>query len=217
MIEAIIFDADGVIFNNEDVWDKGQVEFLARRGLVYNRELTKHHLTGRSLVDGVKIMQEQYGFSGDPKVLAEERMQIMKSLYPTVELMPGFLDFYNSIKFQYKTAVATSSNFELFSTLDKKFGITNLFNSHVYFLKDVNFVSKPAPDIFLHAAKMLKSSPKESLVIEDAPLGIAAAKKAGMKCVGLMSSYNQVALAEADQIVRTFTDINLNLFNDQLN
>lgn len=212
MIKAIIFDADGVIFDNEDLWDKGQTVFLARRGKIYDRALTKHRLTGRSLPEGVKVMQQQYGFTGDPEVLGRERLDIMKELYDQVQLMPGFLEFYASIKNSYKTAVATSSNPLLFEILDKKFGVTKLFSSHVYFLKDVNNVSKPEPDIFLYAAKMLGTDPEEALVIEDAPLGVEAAKSAGMKCVGLMSSYPKETLIKADQIVAKFSEINLSKF-----
>ena len=207
MLQAIIFDADGVIFDNEDLWDEGQKIFLGRWGKIYDRALTKHRLTGRSLSDGVRIMQEQYNFPGDPEALAEERMQIMKKLYGQVQLIPGFLEFLSSIQPEYKTAVATSSNLELFKILDKKFSITKLFNGHVYFLKDVNFISKPAPDIFLYAAKMLACDPKDCLVIEDAPLGIEAAKRAGMKAVGLMSSYPKDVLSAADQVVSKFSEI----------
>ena len=157
MINTIIFDADGVIFDNEDLWDKGQTEFLGRRGLVYNRALTKHLLTGRSLSEGAKVMQGQYGFPGDPEILGEERKEIMKRFYQEAKLIPGFMEFFDTIKTKYKTAVATSSNIELFKILDSKFGITNLFRGHVYFLKDVNNVSKPKPDIFLYAPKILNA------------------------------------------------------------
>ena len=136
----------------------------------------------------------------------------MKKLYEQIELMPGFLDFFAKIKPKYKAAVATSSNIDLFNILDKKFSITQLFENHVYFLKDVNNVSKPEPDIFLYAAKMLATAPSESLVIEDAPLGIEAAKKAGMRSVGLTSSYPRETLAQATQIVDKFEEINLEQF-----
>ena len=66
MIDTLIFDFDGVIADSEDIWDKGQTEFLRRKGFVYNRAKTKHLMTGKSLVDGVKVMQGIYGFSGYP-------------------------------------------------------------------------------------------------------------------------------------------------------
>lgn len=209
MIQAIIFDADGVIFDNEDLWDEGQRIFLSRRDKTYNRDLTKHRLTGRSLAEGAKIMQEQYGFSGNPEILAEERMQIMKELYSRASIMPGFEDFFNSVKNMYKTAVATSSNPELFKILDRKFEISKKFSNRVYFLKDVGGVSKPAPDIFLHAARMLGAKPKNCLVIEDSPLGLEAARRAGMKSAGLMSSYSANILSGAGQVVRKFSEIKL--------
>lgn len=211
MDKAIIFDADGVIFDNEGFWDEGQKIFLARRGLTYNRSLTKHHLTGRSLKEGVEIMQQHYGFPGDPALLGEERMEIMRAIYHEVDLMPGFLDFYRSVKERFKTAVATSSNLELFKILDNKFNITGLFNGHVYFLHDVGNISKPAPDLFLYASKKLECSPKDTVVIEDSPLGIEAAKRAHMKCIAIASSYPKHLLEGADQVVDRFDQMNLQL------
>ena len=63
VITTIIFDAEGVIFDSEPVWDRAQLEFLRRRGVIYRREQLKPLLTGRSLIEGVRVMQEMYRFS----------------------------------------------------------------------------------------------------------------------------------------------------------
>jgi beta-phosphoglucomutase len=212
MIKAIIFDADGVILDSENLWDTGQVEFLARYGKVYDRAKTKHLLTGRSLSEGSKIMMQQYDFTGNPEALGEERYEIMIKFYDHIAYMPGFLDFYNKLKGSYKTAVATSSNLKLFGIANEKLKLSELFGSHIYFLKDVNNVSKPEPDIFLYAAKMLKTDPKECLVIEDAPNGVMAAKRAGMNCIALSTTHGRDHLAEANNIVDSFDEIDLSKF-----
>jgi len=68
---------------------------------------------------------------------------------------------------------------------------------------------KPAPDIYLKAAEMLSESPKNCLVIEDADLGIEAAKKAGMKVVGFKSPESHgETLADADYVINSFSDFN---------
>lgn len=212
MIKSIIFDADGVIIDNESLWDLGQTEFLSRRGFVYDRAKTKHLLTGRSLSEGAKIMQEQYGCPGNPETLGQERLEIMKTLYPNINFMPGFLEFFAKVKDTYKTAIATSSNLDLFKMADAKLGLSKLFNNHIYFLKDVNNVSKPEPDIFLFAAKMLNTPPSECLVIEDAPNGVLAAKKAGMKCLAHSATHGKEHLTGADVIVDNFEQIDLSQF-----
>jgi beta-phosphoglucomutase-like phosphatase (HAD superfamily) len=65
VITTIIFDAEGVIFDSKPVWDRVQVEFLRRRGVIYRREQLKPLLTGRSLVEVVRVMQEMYRFLGE--------------------------------------------------------------------------------------------------------------------------------------------------------
>lgn len=212
MIKAIIFDADGVILDSEILWDEGQVEFLARRGLVYSASRTKHMLTGRTLTEGAAIMQKQYGFPGDPEVLGLERYEIMKKFYPQVKFMGGFLEFFGKIKNSYKLAVATSCKPELFMLADKNLKISEMFKHQIYFLRDVNNVSKPKPDIYLFAAKQLGVEPNECLVIEDAPNGIKAAHRAGMKVVALSTSHGRELVKDADQVVDSFEQINLSKY-----
>ena len=77
MIDTIIFDADGVILDSEKLWDKGQKEFLKRRGFKYDRDKLKHLMTSTSPAEGVLVMQHHYGFTGDPDVLARERIEIL--------------------------------------------------------------------------------------------------------------------------------------------
>ncbi len=213
MIDTIIFDFDGVIADSEDIWDKGQTEFLRRKGFEYNRATTKHLMTGKSLVDGVRVMQSIYGLSGNPKALALERKEIVKELYRT-QLRPvhGFLVFYERIKKDYKTCIATSSDKELFKIADARFGFSGLFSQNIFFVEDVGGISKPAPDIFLYAARIMGSPPASCLVIEDAPSGIEAAKRAGMKCIALTTTYPRNMLASADVIVDSYEEIDLERF-----
>jgi beta-phosphoglucomutase-like phosphatase (HAD superfamily) len=69
--------------------------------------------------------------------------------------------------------------------------------------------SKPDPAIYLHAAEKLGSSPQECIVIEDAPNGIQSAKSAGMKCIGIATTFTKDKLVEADLIANGFEDIKI--------
>jgi beta-phosphoglucomutase len=209
-IDTIIFDCEGVIIDSESVWDHGQTEFLRRRGKVYDRALTKHLLTGRSLAEGVRTMQEQYGFGGDPEKLAQERSEIVKELFATeVYFIPGFQEFFETVRKNYLTCIATAMTRELFTLVDRRLGLSTLFNGHVYTLADVGFRSKPDPALFLYAAEKLGSRPASCLVLEDAPHGIEAARRAGMASIGLATTYEPDKLAGADLIVESFSDIEL--------
>src|SRR5882724_9109036 len=98
-MDTIIFDAEGVIVDTEPIWDKAQEEFLRQRGFVYNREKTKPLLAGRSMVEGVRIMQEQYGFGGDLQKLGEERVSLAKLLLSKeLNFIPGFVEFFAKVR-----------------------------------------------------------------------------------------------------------------------
>lgn len=213
MIDTIIFDAEGVVFDSQMLWDQGQVEFLGRREILYDRETIKHLLTGRSLVEGVRVMQEVYGFPGNPEELAYERLDIMKELFKTkLSFIDGFVSFHHLVKENYKICLATSLATELLSIAENTLNLSAVFFGNVFSIKDVGGVGKPQPDIFLYAAEKLQSPTKNCLVIEDAPLGVEAAKRAGMPCVALTTTYGREKLNQADLVVDSFAQIELGKF-----
>jgi HAD superfamily hydrolase (TIGR01509 family) len=202
MIDTIIFDGEGVVVDTEGVWDMGQEEFLHRRGFVYDRERIKPLLTGRSLVEGVEILQHEYGFDGDPQEQARERAEIVRELFETqVGFVAGFERFFESVREDYKTCIATAMDPALLAPLDRKLGLSERFGGRIYTLDDVNYRSKPHPDLFLHAARELGSTAAQCLVFEDAPHGIEAARRAQMLCVGLTTTYTEDQLGEADIVL----------------
>lgn len=208
MITTIIFDAEGVVFDSEPVWDRAQVEFLKRRGIAYKRDELKPLLTGRSLVEGVRVMQELYGFSGEPEILAQERFSIVKEyLAIDIHFIDGFRDFHQLVWEKYKICIATAMHRALFEIVEKTLNLKALFAKNIFFIEDVGGKGKPEPDIFLHAAVKLQSRVEECVVIEDAPLGLSAAKRAGMRCIALTATYKRERLQEADVIVDNFAQI----------
>ena len=212
MTDTIIFDNEGVIADTEPLWDREQEEFLGRRGIMYERKRIKHLLTGLSLVEGVKILKREYNIKGDDELLAEERLAIVKGLLAAdVGFVNGFNGFFNTVRNSYKTCVATSMHRELLKIIDKKLSLTKLFEGRIYSIEEVGNKSKPFPDIFLYAAQKLKSEPKNCLVIEDSPNGIEAALRAGMKCIGLATTYPGDKLGNATFTAKSFNDISIDL------
>lgn len=210
MIDTIIFDAEGVVFDSEAAWDKGQIEFLGRRGIVYEREKLKPFLTGRSLVEGVQVMQGIYGFSGDPEELAKERIAIVSQFFKNgLSFIEGFLEFYRKTHGHYKTCIATALTGDLLATVERTLDLSRLFSGNVFSINDVGNIGKPQPDIFLYAARKLHVPVEHCLVIEDAPLGVEAAKRAGMKCLALTTTYKREMLSAADWIVNGYGEIDL--------
>ncbi|MGH7961543.1 MAG: HAD family hydrolase [Candidatus Binatia bacterium] len=210
MIDTIIFDAEGVVVDSEGMWDKGQEEFLRRRGLDYDRDAVKPLLTGRSVIEGVRILQEMYGFAGDPGELARERTAIMKDLFKDgLSFICGFENFYEAIKDQYKTCIATSMDSQLLAVADQWLRLSELFQRNVFSIAAVGHIAKPHPDLFLYAARKLHTPVGNCVVIEDAPHGVEAAKRAGMKCIALTTTYGREKLVQADLIVDHYAQIDL--------
>ena len=213
LIDTIIFDAEGVIVDTEPIWDKAQEEFLRQRGFVYNREKTKPFLAGRSMVEGVRIMQEQYGFSGDLQKQGEERVSLVKLLLAKeLKFIPGFVEFFAQVRDKYKTCVATSMAKDLLAIVDSRLHLSSLFGDKIFTCADVGFRSKPQPDLFLYAARQLGSAPENCIVIEDSPNGIEAASRAGMKSIGITTTFEAKILRGAGTIVSSFSEIDLSLW-----
>jgi len=210
MIDTILFDAEGVVLDTESLWDRGQEVFLRRRGFVYDRERVKPLLTGRTMAEGVIIMQDIYGFEGNIQEQARERVEIVKDLFRNkARFMDGFLEFFSQVRKEFKVAVATAMDEVILAEVELHLHLDELFSGHVYTLSQVEFRSKPNPDLFLLAARRLNSCPNSCVVIEDAPHGIEAARRAGMHNIGLATTYRPEQLNDADIVVKTFDEIDM--------
>jgi beta-phosphoglucomutase len=211
VIEAILFDCDGVILDSETIWDRCETEFLRRRGIAFDVERTKPLITGLGQRAGVLLLQEQYGVEGDPDDLVRERLEIIRGLFEReVRFTAGFPEFYEEkVRGRYATCIATSMPEELFAVADRRLDISRFFEGRVYFPSHVGGRAKPEPDIFLYAAAQLGTPPDRCLVLEDSPRGIEAARRAGMTVIGLATTHEKSMLTQADRVVGSFAEIEL--------
>lgn len=208
MIKTLIFDMEGVVIDSERVWDKVQKILLDRRNLIYKRDKIKKILTGKSLSEGISIIKKYYGLQESNDSLLVERNILFKENIQNICFMKGFLNFHGKIKKKYKKCIATSMDKELLDIVDKRLGLTDLFDGNIFSIAEVGYVSKPSPDLFIYAANIMHSKPVNCLVFEDSPYGIQAAKRAGMKCIALTSTYKREMLSQADMIVDSLSQIN---------
>jgi beta-phosphoglucomutase-like phosphatase (HAD superfamily) len=210
MIHAIIFDAEGVVVDTEKTWDRAQDEFLRRHDLRYDRRKTKHLLSGKSQAEAIEIMKSECGLTGDVPSLIRERLELVRrQLEKQVEFVPGSCEFFWKIQPTCKTCIATAMPEELLAIVDARLGLSKLFGGRIYSLIDVGQRSKPNPDLFLHAASQLEVRPENCVVIEDAPHGVEATRRAGMKCIALTTTYDRRKLSNADVVVDAFDQIDL--------
>jgi beta-phosphoglucomutase len=211
VIEAILFDCDGVVLDSETIWDRCEEEFLRRRGIAFDAARTKPLITGLGQRAGVLLLQKQYGVEGDPDALVAERLAIIRGMFAReVRFTAGFPEFFEArVRGRYATCIATSMPEELFAVADRKLAISRFFGPRVYFPSHVGGRAKPAPDLFLYAAGQLGARPDRCLVIEDSPRGIEAARRAGMPVIGLATTHEKGLLGEADWVVERLSEIEL--------
>jgi beta-phosphoglucomutase len=206
MIEAVLFDMDGVLVDSEQFICEAAIKMFAEYEIeVHPIDFVPFVGTGENrYIGGVA---EKYGLNKDVHKLKQRTYEIYAEVVKgKLPPLAGVLDFIKKCREKgLKIAVASSADLVKVKVNLSESGIgENTFDAIANGLDVKN--KKPAPDIFLTAAGKLRVNPKNCLVIEDAVSGVKAAKCAGCKCLALMTSFNADELSEADWVVNTLAD-----------
>jgi HAD superfamily hydrolase (TIGR01509 family) len=179
---AIIFDCDGTLVNSMPAHFQAWCEALAQFGAAnVLAEDVFYAMGGRPTKDIVLDLNAEYGLKLDPsRVALSKREAFLRKLHQ-VELIEEVADFARSQRGKVPMGIATGgSRFVIEKTL-QIVGVSDWFDE-VITADDVAH-GKPAPDIYLEAARRLGVSPMKCLALEDAPAGIESARAAGMMVV----------------------------------
>jgi pseudouridine-5'-monophosphatase len=185
-ITHVLYDVDGLLLDTEPFYTQVTQTIVARFGHTFDWSL-KSRMIGKKAMDSARILVDAFKLPIRPEDYLLEREALLATLFPTAKAMPGAERLTLHLASQgIPQAVATSSHrgdFELKITEHRKW--FECFQSVV--LGDDPEVKhgKPAPDIFLTAAKRLSAPPTQCLVLEDAPSGVEAARAAGMSVVAV--------------------------------
>ncbi len=193
---AFIFDIDGTIIDSMPWHGRSWQVFLERHGLAYEGDGFLRRTAGRS---GVEMMRELFGPMDDAAAwtLAHEKESLYRELFaPAFREIAGFREFARRARADgIRIACATAGDAENIAFALRHLGMEGEFNG-VAGAHDVCH-GKPAPDLFLLAARRIGADPHECVVFEDAPLGIEGARRAGMKAVAVTSGESAARLAGA--------------------
>jgi len=191
MIKAIIFDMDGVISDTQRLHASIEISLLKKHGIDISPEELTTNYAGISDKEFFTKIFEVCGVTTDVKDVIKEKWDKMMPLAVNNILpIPGAIKIINDLKEAgFKLGVASSAPIKFIELVLKELGLKDKFQA-VTSVEDVEY-SKPNPEIFLLTAKKLNVNPKDCVVIEDAESGMIAAKKAGMKCIGLVNKNDE--------------------------
>jgi HAD superfamily hydrolase (TIGR01509 family) len=187
LISAVIFDCDGVLIDSEILALEVELAILAEHGLHFEREdyvtrfMGLSHDAFHDVIDNEA--KKRLGHSISHIIRDELAARLRQTMIARLTQVPGAAAAV--VQTALPKAVASSSTKEGLERKLKQVGLWEHFAPHVYSADHVTH-AKPAPDLFLHAAKALDIPPGECLVLEDSVNGVIAAKRAGMRVWGFL-------------------------------
>ena len=184
MLSAIIFDLDGVLADSETWWTQIDAKLLGEYGVTYHGE---HHqnVVGVSYRIAVEFFKKAFGLSAPTEEMMRRRGEIATEFFANrVGLFPNVKEVLEELRqMKLRLAVATSSVSASARPFLDRHQLTGFFE--VIVTGEEVEHGKPAPDIYLCAAKQLGIPSEECLVVEDALPGVAAARAAKMRVVAI--------------------------------
>jgi len=202
VIEAVVFDLDGVIVDTEQVWDDVREQLVRERGGRWH-EGAQAAMMGMSSPEWSSYMHDELGLVESPAAINDEVVRRMLARYRAdLPLIDGAVDAVRRLAAEFPLAVASSSNRPLIEAVLDQAGIAELF-AEVVSSEEVAR-GKPAPDVYVEAARRLGVDPTRCAAVEDSSNGIRAAHAAGMRVLALPNAHYPPApdiLALADAVL----------------
>jgi len=208
VIAAVVFDLDGVLLQSEEVWDEVREEYVRELGGRYDAGIQRA-MMGMSSSEWSRFLHDEAGIADDPKEINTEVVRRMLAAYrERLPLLPGAVEAVRRLGADYPLGLASSSNRELIDTVLDVSGLAPCFAATVS--SEEVAPGKPAPDVYLEAARRLEVEPTHCAAVEDSHGGIRSAKSAGMRVVAIPNpTYppDDEALALADVAVRSLDEL----------
>lgn len=207
-IKAVLFDMDGVLIDSEYVMFDMLRKVLKHKNVdVSTAELVETYI-GLSSDKIYTLIIEKYGFSETVEELRAEKNRLQGNFYVDAEIEPmegllAVLEYLKAQDVRMALVSSTSSRNILFAM--NRLSLTKYFESIIG--GDMLQQTKPAPEGYLTAAKYLGVKVSEALVIEDSPIGIKAARNAGIKVVGFSASKISQDTSHADYQIGSFEEL----------
>ncbi len=209
-IEAVVFDLDGVLVDSEHVWDEVRETLARERGGRWN-ERAQADMMGMSSPEWSRYMHEVVGLPESPEEINDEVVRQMLERYRVeLPLLPGAVEAVRRLAARWPLGLASSSNRPLIDAFLDASGLRERFAATVSSEEVAG--GKPAPDVFLEAARRLAVEPTRCAAIEDSANGLRSAAAAGMLVIALPNAHyppQPDALALAARVLDSLDDLNV--------
>jgi HAD superfamily hydrolase (TIGR01509 family) len=207
-IEAVVFDLDGVLVDSEHVWDAARKELAAERGRPWPEQASRD-MMGMSSPEWSRYMHDVVGLPEPAEEISAKVVRRLEELYRReLPLINWAVEAVQQVAERWPLGLASSSNRELIDLVLELSGLAR------YFLATVSSEEvprgKPAPDVYLEAARRLGVSPARCVAIEDSENGIRSAKAAGMWVLAIPNPRYppaEDALALADEVLTSIKEL----------
>jgi HAD superfamily hydrolase (TIGR01509 family) len=207
-IGAVVFDLDGVLIQSEEVWDTVRERYVREQGGRYDAEVQRA-MMGMSAPEWSAYLHDDAGVPDPPEEINREVVRRMLEAYRhELPLLPGAVEAVRRAAAAFPLALASSSNRAVFEEVLKLARIVDCFQATVS-SEEVRH-GKPAPDVYLEAARRLGVEPEHCTAVEDSHAGIRSAKAAGMRVVAIPNAAyppDKETLALADAVVRSLDEL----------
>ena len=216
MIQTVIFDMDGVIVDTEPVHHYAYNQHFKQLNIDVPPEMYAT-FTGNSTKNIFERLKVQFNLSDDVQTLVETKRNLFNDAFDSKQdlyLLDGVEDLIKELHANGMQLVLASSSATV--TINRIF---NRFGLHHYFTHIVSGEdfpkSKPHPAIFQHAAFLANTPVEQCIVIEDSTNGVAAAKTAGIYCVGYDSVNSKLQdYSKADKVISHFNELSFDVIRN---
>ncbi|MBQ6695559.1 MAG: HAD family phosphatase [Lachnospiraceae bacterium] len=215
-IQAVIFDMDGSLVDSMWIWKDIDIEYLTRYGYPVTDEMVdafQAQIEGMSFAETAQWVSAHYDIPRTTQEMMDDWNDMAWDKYEKeVFLKPGVAEFLEEcVKREMKLGIASSNSRELIENVIRARGLEGIFQ--VIRTGSDGLKGKPAPDVYLSAAKELGVTPEVCLVFEDVVAGIKAAKAAGMRVCAVEDAYSEKQREEKKQLADYYIEDYYGIFN----
>jgi HAD superfamily hydrolase (TIGR01509 family) len=208
VIGAVVFDLDGVLLDSEQVWDEVREQLTRERGGRWH-ENAQRDMMGMSSPEWSRYMHDALGLPEPPEEISAEVVRRLEERYRRqLPLLDGAREAVERLAARWPLGLASSSNRELIDLVLDVSGLARFFRVTVSSEEVPR--GKPAPDVYLEAARRLKVEAETCAAVEDSRNGIRAAKAAGMRVIAIPNPHfppDEESLALADVTLGSLAEL----------